>query len=57
MVVKGKGSRLTTRSRELLPLNPPVTVQLVSTTGTCWESVYDLRVSVNTPTHFVVAAD
>ena len=57
MVVKGKGSRLTTRSRELLPLNPPVTVRLVSTTGTCWESVYDAPVSVNTPTQFQATAD
>ena len=37
IVVKGKGDLL---PMPILPLTPPVTVQLKSETGVCWEARY-----------------
>jgi hypothetical protein len=57
---------LTSRSRRLrertfgddvLPLTPPVTVQLVASTGACWESVYDAGITRNDTTKFVAKPD
>jgi len=54
IVVKGKGTRL---RDPLLPIQTPVVVQLVSSTGTCWGTVFDTGVTTNTPTEFVARAD
>jgi hypothetical protein len=52
LVFKGKGTRLREPfgfgQGSLLPLGAPVTVQLVSSTGVCWESIYDAGITSNT---------
>jgi hypothetical protein len=53
-IVKGKGRRL---RQPTLPLDPPVTVQLVESNGTCFTTTYDANVTTNTPDAFVAKAD
>jgi hypothetical protein len=61
VIFKGKGTRLREEggfgSGGLLPLAAPVAVQLVSSTGTCWESTYDAGITMNTASKFVARPD
>jgi hypothetical protein len=59
VIFKGKGRRLRERTfgDDVLPLTPPVTVQLVASTGACWESVYDAGITRNDATKFVAKPD
>jgi hypothetical protein len=54
VVFKGKGTRL---RDPLLPIQAPVVVQLVSSTGACWEAVYDGAITTNTSTQFAAKSD
>lgn len=53
-IAKGKGDNLAVPA---LPLTAPVTAQLVSTTGTCWETRFEAGgITRNTPTVFAAKA-
>jgi hypothetical protein len=51
ITLKGKGDRLVLPALPLAQA-PRVTVQLVATTGACWESVHDAPASKNDGTQF-----